>query len=99
MNQVDLNTVLLTIVLAISGWTLTTVLKHVRSLTQIEQQLWGKDGNNGHSSDIRQLRDAINRLQEIFQRMLRRIERLEERTGEPRRTSRDMDNDEKEGDR
>ena len=99
MSQIDLNTVLLTIVLAISGWTLTTVLKHVRSLTQIEQQLWGKDGNNGHSSDIRQMREAINRLQQIFQRMLRRIERLEEHTGDRRRSTEEQDDDEQEGDR
>lgn len=99
MSQIDLNTVLLTIVLAISGWTLTTVLKHVRSLTQIEQQLWGKDGNNGHASDIKELRQAMERMQVFAQRILRRIERLEERTGEGRRSSRQQDDDEQEGDR
>lgn len=81
MSQIDWNTVLLTIILAISGWTLTTVLKHVRSLTQIEQQLWGKDGRNGHTSDIKLIKSGLHRVEKGLARMIRRIERLEERSG------------------
>lgn len=81
MSQIDLNTVLLTIVLAISGWTLTTVLRHVKSLTQIEHQLWGKDGRNGHTSDIRLIKSGLARVEKGLHRIVRRIERLEERSG------------------
>jgi uncharacterized protein YukE len=80
-NQVDLNTVLLTIVLAISGWTLNTVLRHMRELTQISQQLWGKDGKNGHASEIRQMRKGLQGIERAFRRLVRRVDRLEERSG------------------
>ena len=80
-GQIDLNTILITIVLAICGWTLQSVLRHARALTQIEQQLWGKDGKNGHSSDIRRLLRGWDRIGRFLHELDHRVSRLEERHG------------------
>src|SRR5690349_8682093 len=79
-SQFDLNTAFLTILLALAGWTLHGVQRHEKSLTQVEQQLWGKDGKNGHSSELRNLDESIQGLERYLRHMERRIVRLELRS-------------------
>lgn len=78
-GQFDLNTAFLTILLALAGWTLHGVQRHEKSLTQVEQQLWGKDGKNGHASELRDLNQSLEGLERFLQRVERRIDRIEVR--------------------
>lgn len=92
-SQIDLNTILIGIVLAISGWTLKTVLGLLTRQTQVESALWGKDGQNGHASDIRRLRDALAEIGRQIGRLLTRVERLEDAHGVKRRHHREEEDD------
>jgi hypothetical protein len=70
VNSIDLNTVLIGIVLAISGWTLQTVLKLSKSVTEMETTLWGKDGNSGLVGEIHRMRADIREGADAFNQSL-----------------------------
>src|SRR5688500_15906278 len=78
-GRFDLNTAFLTILLALAGWTLHGVQRHEKSLTQVEQQLWGKDGKNGHASELRNMNESLEGLERFLTRVDRRIDRIEMR--------------------
>lgn len=79
-----LTTVLLAVLLGVSGWALRTIFKLSdavgaidKSVAKVSQQLWGVDGKNGHSSELRQLNDGIDKIQKSLNTMYRRVDRLE----------------------
>ena len=77
-------TVLLTVLIGISTWALRTVLTHAdrfekveASLGKISQQVWGVDGRNGHTSELRDLNKSIGDLERIIARLIRRVDRID----------------------
>lgn len=51
------------------------------SLTQMRQQLWGVDGRNGHTSDLRAIKSALRDIDRYLERMHYRMSRVEEKLG------------------
>ena len=62
MSQIDLNTVLLTIVLALCGWTLVEVHRHAVTLGRLVERVSGTDGSGGHAGEIARLRADLEIL-------------------------------------
>lgn len=62
-DQVDLNTVLITIVLALCGWTLIEVHRHAVTLGRVMERVWGSDGKGGHAGDIEKLKSDMQAIQ------------------------------------
>ncbi len=83
-------TVLLTVLIGLSTWALKTVLTHAErfemvgnALGKINQQLWGVDGQNGHASEIREIKRSFQRIERFLSRLDWRVQQLEERHGYP----------------
>lgn len=83
-------TILLTVLIGLSTWALKTVLTHAdrfekvtESLGKINQQLWGVDGQNGHASEIRQIKKSFRRIEQYILRLDMRVQRIEEQSGHP----------------
>lgn len=74
-------TTLLTIVIGLSTWTLKTVLRQESDVTQIKQQIWGRDGRNGHSSELKDLKSSFSRIEKYLTRLGFRMLRVEEKLG------------------
>jgi hypothetical protein len=83
-------TTLLTMVLGISAWALKRIIDRERdedkryekisvALAEISQQLWGKDGKNGHASDLRELKKALDRIWDFLSEFDNRVSRIEEK--------------------
>jgi len=105
-----LTTILLTVLIGLSTWALKTVLSHAerfetvnKSLSTINQQLWGVDGKNGHASEIRDIKRSFRRIERYILKLDYRIQRVEEQTGHPSgehaRFERDPDGDQEDDQR
>lgn len=55
-----------------------------QKLQSIEQQVRGVDGQNGHASELRQLRGSFRKIERYVIRLGARLERVEEKVGVPR---------------
>lgn len=101
-----LTTILLTVLVGLSTWALKTVLAHAvifgevnKSLGKINQQLWGVDGQNGHNSEIREIKKSFHRIERYIIRLDSRVQRLEDKTGHTHDRDRLPDDDDPEDDR
>ena len=79
-------------VLGISAWALKTILesreaesKHhgevQTAIAEIRQAIWGRDGNNGHASELRALRRSFRRIERYLMQLGYRVQRAEEKLG------------------
>jgi hypothetical protein len=83
-------TILLTVLIGLSTWALKTVLTHAdkfekvnESLSKVTQQIWGVDGNNGHASEIREIKRSFRRIERFMLRLDMRVHHIEEARGHP----------------
>ena len=77
-------TILLTVLIGLSTWALRTVLTHAerfedvdKALGKINQQVWGVDGRNGHTSELRDLHTSLNGIERSISRLIRRVDRID----------------------
>jgi hypothetical protein len=77
-------TILLTVLIGLSTWALKTVLAHAgkfatvdEKLGKIGQQLWGVDGRDGHTSELKELNESIDGLKHSITRLIRRVDRID----------------------
>jgi hypothetical protein len=99
-------TILLTVLIGISGWALRTVLHHAerfetvgKDLSKVTQQLWGVDGRNGHASELRDLKRSFRRIERYLLRLGARVGRVEDKVGLPSGEHPRLDDDDAEDDR
>jgi hypothetical protein len=61
-DQVDLNTVLLTILLGLGTWTLIAVHQHAVTIGRVSERVWGTDGRGGHEGELQKLKADVDAL-------------------------------------
>ena len=77
-------TILLTALIGLSTWALRTVLTHAerfedvdKALGKINQQVWGVDGRNGHTSELQDLHRSLSGIERSISRLIRRVDRID----------------------
>ena len=74
-------TALLGIIIGLSTWLIKAVLDLRGATAKVSQQLWGVDGKNGHASDIRGVKKALEDIGDMLLDHDYRLRRIEERQG------------------